>query len=329
MEPIVFFNIGWMKNYAGIDPGDPTVGGHRSLQGRLHGAEAFNFAPVSGKLYGYRPSGETSTNIDRLGANKRDSKIEGVTVVWIARRPESSETLVVGWYKNATIHRHTQPLPPDAASQHRPTDEYMIEARSEDCRLLPVGARSFQVRSWRKEAPGYGQSPTFYDVSDAYRSRVSKYISQIESNVAAARAQKSRKPRGRGADLRKTIEERAVEHAWEFYTSEIGGGWTVVSVEDDNKGWDLECTRGEERRLIEVKGRGRDHSWAELTPNEWSKMKDPEHRAIYDLYVVTACLSDNPVASIFRHDGKAGWVADDGRILTIQLREAARVSFNI
>jgi hypothetical protein len=328
VAPIVFFNIGWMEKYAGIDPADPTIGGHRSLKGRSHGAEAFNFAPVAGKLYGYRPSGETRTDIDRLGA-KKEPTIDGVTVVWIARRPKSTETMVVGWYKNATVYRSTQPLPAAAARQKRPIDEYMIEARAADCRLLPIGARTFQVRSWRKGAPGYGQSPTFYDATDVYRSRVSSYIEQIESNANSMRAGRSTRRRisGVDADRRREIEKCAIKHATAYFKSRYGGRWEVETVEADNKGWDLECFRGDKKLLVEVKGRGRSELWAELTPNEWSKMKDPEHQPDYVLYVVTDCLSENPVASIFRHDGAGVWMTEDGRMLNIERREAARVSF--
>lgn len=45
-------------------------------------------------------------NIDRLGGAGADS-VDGVLVVWTARRPKGG-TVVVGWYKDATVYRYYQ-----------------------------------------------------------------------------------------------------------------------------------------------------------------------------------------------------------------------------
>src|SRR4051812_19396746 len=43
--PIIYFNIGWMKRYAGATPDDQTLGGMGYLAEHKHGAESFNFLP--------------------------------------------------------------------------------------------------------------------------------------------------------------------------------------------------------------------------------------------------------------------------------------------
>lgn len=325
LKEMIFFNIGWMSSYSGYSPNDPTLGGHGHLKKNRHGAESHNFAPVDGRLYGYRPPGEKKIEISRLGAGRKDHTIEGITVVWIARHPKSKDAFVVGWYKNAVVHRGTQPLPSAAASQQRLYDEFMVEADEKNCRLLPPEARTFQILSTHRRPGGFGQSPTFYDILDLYRSDVARYIASVEGNIAISRKRSTRRTRSRvDPEIRLKIERTAVDHAISYYASDIGGGWDVESVETLGKGWDLECRREDEILLVEVKGCGGSDLAAELTPNEWSKMKHPDHQNSYSLYIVTDCLSGFPVPSIFRHRN-AKWQTDDGRSLSIEIREGARV----
>jgi len=322
--PMVFFNIGWMTHYRGAASDDQTLGGHGHLKTSNHGAEAFNFMPVAGRYYGYRPTGEKGVNISRLGADTRDDSITGVTVVWMARRPNSQDTVIVGWYRNATVYRAVQAVPP--ASPIREWPEYMVEAAVDDCRLLPIGARNFQILSSHKMDGSFGQSPTFYDALDLYRTKVAAYIAKVESNIIAA---KRRTGRGGGRnsnpEMRRKIETKAVDHATAYYESEEGGGWFVESVEKLARGWDLECRRGDDILYVEVKGCGGNEVRAELTPNEWSKMNDLRYRPSYVAYIVTDCLGEAPLASVFQYSPKAGWRTPDGRKLEIEERMAARV----
>ncbi len=121
--------------------------------------------------------------------------------------------------------------------------------------------------------------------------------------------------------MRFKVERAAVDCATEYYESEEGGGYEVVSVENDRKGWDLEATKGNEKLLVEVKGLSRSKLLCQLTSNEYKKMRSEKN---YTLFVVcNAC--DNPNKSIFRKKGKR-WCTEDGRELTIKPKEAAEVS---
>ena len=325
VAPMVFFNIGWMTHYHGAASDDQTLGGHAHLKTSTHGAEAYNFVPFEGRLYGYRPTGEKGVNIRRLGASPNDENISGVTVVWMARRPNSQDTVIVGWYRNATVHRTIQAVP--AAAPAREWPEYMVEAAVENCRLLPVTARNFQIFSAHRVEGGFGQSPTYYDALDLFRTKVAAYIDIVDSNVSGAKRRGHRgSPRNMNPELRRQVEENAVRHATSYYESEEGGAWEVESVEALARGWDLECRRDNEVLYVEVKGCSGNEVRAELTPNEWAKMNDLSYRESYVLYVVTGCLSEAPLASIFRHGPKCGWRTMDGRSLTIEERMAARVS---
>ena len=80
--PLIFCNIGWMKNYNGIS-GDSIESGGKYNQHSI-GHEVCNFTNNNGNVYGYvQPVGET-IKIEKIGASKKDEKIDGVTVVWTA-----------------------------------------------------------------------------------------------------------------------------------------------------------------------------------------------------------------------------------------------------
>ena len=82
------------------------------------------------------------------------------------------------------------------------------------------------------------------------------------------------------------IEAIAVEHVKKY---EVSQGRKVVSVEEENCGWDLtSLLAGQVARYIEVKGRASVGSVA-LTPNEWIKAQ--RFAKDYWLYIVTNCSS--------------------------------------
>ena len=49
-------------------------------------------------------------------------------------------------------------------------------------------------------------------------------------------------------------------------------GYNVISVEDENKGWDLEATKGKAFLCIEVKGLAGSQISVHISKNESSKM---------------------------------------------------------
>jgi hypothetical protein len=115
MDKMVFFNIAWMNEYKGITPNDRPVHGGKHVEDFLYGDEVYNFQAYRGKMYGFVEVGwkpkPRCINIAHFGASKREKSVSGVLVVWVARHPRKPHTLVVGWYKNATIYRQRQKPP--------------------------------------------------------------------------------------------------------------------------------------------------------------------------------------------------------------------------
>lgn len=327
--PIVYFNIGWMKRYAGTAADDPTIGGHGFLtkEEHEHGAESFNFQPASGgKMQGYRPPGSgEKTDISRLGAARGDEYIDGVLAIWMAREPGSGSTRIVGWYENARIYRTAQAGDFKLDGE---TEYYTAVAETVDCRLLPPVARSFEIKSSRT-APGegFGQKPTWYGAK-AVDERVWRYVSTYGVRPATPKKTKGKgkPPRNHDPELRRKVERRAVEHAVSYYKSVYGADCRIDSVEAQAKGWDLEVFCTDEPLLVEVKGLMNAELVCELTPNEFEKMLHPENSARYIVYVVNNALAEAPQAplpTVFEHRGGEKWVSQDGKKLKIRRKVGA------
>ena len=76
------------------------------------------------------------------------------------------------------------------------------------------------------------------------------------------------------------IEQEAVKRAINHYKEK---GYKVISVENENKGWDLEATKNEDKLYIEVKGRRNSQWQIKMTENEYNKMQ--QHSDKYRLFI--------------------------------------------
>ncbi|MGT2465037.1 hypothetical protein ACVOMV_06020 [Mesorhizobium atlanticum] len=130
-------------------PEPPRTTKPRELHGYLkvhqHGAEAFNFAKTeAGTVRGYRPpGGREQINITKMGAARGAPHIGNALVVWLAKEPGSGKTLIVGWYRNATVFRAARDGDININGE---TISYSAEATASDATLVPLPLRTFQVQ---------------------------------------------------------------------------------------------------------------------------------------------------------------------------------------
>ena len=149
--PITVFRVCRMKYYNGRN-GDECIGGGEYIAQHGFGGEIFNFRPFEGYMFGYvQPPGRGDYNarkiqIEKLGAARKVSFIDGVTVVWVARKPNVGGTYVVGWYDGATVFRewHEPPQGSNRTYNNEPLG-YYAKAKQKNCVLLPVEKRTFQI----------------------------------------------------------------------------------------------------------------------------------------------------------------------------------------
>lgn len=166
VDKLIFLNIGWMKNYRGLD-GDTIKGGGSFVGSHGYGFEIFNFQPFQGRMYGYveRPS----IALERLGARPSADSVSGVLTVWVATNPWSGGRYIVGWYNDATVYRRAQNPPPGvnrkippniALPRHQGVDvPYFVSAKEQDCVLIPESQRDFRIPTGEG---GMGQANIWY-----------------------------------------------------------------------------------------------------------------------------------------------------------------------
>lgn len=173
---MLFCNVGWMQKYNGIEGDSIDRGGLYNENETGH--EVCNFSVVRGNVYGYvQPTGQIK--IERLGANKKDEFISGVTVVWTAS-PESGGTAVVGWYKNATVYREYQALPTQVKLQkENGLNHYRVKAFASDSTLLPPEERTLLIP--RRVTGGMGQSNVWYADSPESKKHVARVLKFIDN----------------------------------------------------------------------------------------------------------------------------------------------------
>ena len=131
-------------------------------------------------------------------------------------------------------------------------------------------------------------------------------------------------PRQSDPALRAKVEKAAIDHVTNHWPYP---GYECESVESENKGWDLEFTRGARKLLVEVKGCSGDAGQVELTPNEYKAMWDC--RDVYRLAIVTRAL-EAPQLSIIHFNGSdETWRDQDDREVRLMERTGVIVRTDI
>ena len=313
---LVIFNIGWMNDYQGLTESDPIVNGGSYVRENKSGGEVKNFLPSDdGWYYGYVQPPGSGINLKNLGAAPDATHADDVTIVFTAT-PKKGGNVVVGWYQNACVWRD---------QQKHGDSTYFAKARTENCTLLPPDKRRLPVPRARKGIWGMGQSNIRYvkdaDESEDFVCDLRKCM-QDHSGIDRPGPVPSRQQSD--PFLRAKVEKAAIKYVAKYYE---GKGYECVSVESDNKGWDLKFTRDVDELLVEVKGCSGDAGQVELTPNEYAAMRNRHLRDVYRLAVVTRAL-DKPRLSIVRFNESDGtWHDQDDRKVRLNERKGVRVIF--
>ncbi len=322
---ILLCNVSWMNRYAGVTPDDTPRHGGDYVREHGFGHEAINFAPLGDTSYGFVQLRTGTINISRLDAGA-GSEIDDVLVIWRARSNQGS--VIIGWYKHATVYRKLQEPMPGHSFTYKGetiTPQWIVKAKKADTFLVPPHQRVFKVPVSHK---GFG-SQTFVSFLDSetkevtvFRDQVTDYISKAEKGLFTPPTKGKKGPIDQVRKLR--IEKAAIDAVADFYTDR---GYDVDSVEKENVGYDLIATAGPSKLLIEVKGTSLTDSDAitvNLTPNEYHRSK--ARRIQYRICIVTDCLN-KPVVNEFawKKEGEQWEDENSGAVLGI----AEAVSANL
>ena len=314
MDRILFANIGWMIHYRGQSSNDTISGGGSYRDDDKH--EAYNFSNLNGWCYGYvQPVRWGTINLSRIDANidKFEEKIDDVLVIWTARRPDVGGTFIVGWYKHATVYKTWQEI--NAAERN--CYDFIIKAKAKDCTLLSVDDRCFQIPRANQGGKGWmGQSNVWY--ADANNLEVKRFRKEVMNYVVSESKQRASTHKHFRFDVeaQKKVEETAINIVRKAYEKKR---FNVVSVEKENKGWDLEAQKDKLFLRIEVKGLAGKEISVHITQNEYDKMCDKNNNVNYRLCVVTSTL-DDPELYTFIFD-RNKWVCEDYAELTLCFEE--------
>ena len=317
---VLFCNVGWMEFYRGLGRGDAIKGGGSFVETEERGGEVCNFEPHGGFVHGYvRPPGKT-IDTKRIAGHDAES-IDNVLIVWTAPRNGRSPTVVVGWYRNATVFREFQEfdrVPP--VHEENELTGYRFKAKADGAELLPIDSRTFEIRKHKKGL--MGQSNIWYADSEEGQSVVDRVLALVDGRPTPQRI----KTRKTDPEHNAKVEKAAVRTVREHFERL---GYTVESVETDYVGWDLEAKFRVRRCLrIEVKGLSGSDPAVELTPKEYEKFQ--EEADDYRLAIVTDAVSRTPRLMICRFSGeRREWIVETGGIadgrMEIEPRSSARV----
>ncbi|WP_207425689.1 DUF3883 domain-containing protein [Pedobacter sp. SYSU D00535] len=317
-DRLLFLNTGWMDLYQGL-ANDSIRGGGKHVQREGWGGEVYNFKPHRGNCYAYvqpkidrKYNNPSTIKLEKLGGSKSDQKIEGITVVWTASDPDNGGTKIVGWFRNATVYRTLQDAPSGSGRLISGASfGYFVSAKVEDCTLLPKDNRVKVVE--RAKKGWMGQSNVWYaDQNPDFVREVRAYIKNRGVPPVP------NPPRQPDTLRRIEVEKAAVDLVTRHFTSLE---YQVESVERDNVGWDLEARRERLTLKIEVKGLSGKEVVAELTANEYKKMK--EFQSEYRLCIVTSAL-ENPTLHMFYYSVEnLAWIDEKGRRLGLEEKVSA------
>lgn len=150
------------------------------------GAEEWNFLDVNGNCYGYvetkfNKNRKNTLHIERIDSSFRNSnEIKNVLVVWVSKNKYGKQK-IVGWYKNATVYREHQVDPIRCQFNNY---SYNVIAKANDCTLLPIEERKFEVPVVNKKEGiefGFGQSNVWYANENNAKEFVNSVVNYIEN----------------------------------------------------------------------------------------------------------------------------------------------------
>ena len=197
MKPIIFVRIADMKYYQGITGNDKPVNGGSYVGETGLAHECYNFDSVKEngqdyeKCLGYfRINGSNSNqlHIDRMPGCKLlkdEEKLEGVTVVFVSKAVGAKSMRVVGFYKNAIAYRYPRYMEFENGYEQ----EYLFEARRENCVVLPYttrfGSSNWYVPSSTSKGSkfGFGRANVWYAGGEGASEKEIEYAERMLDSI--------------------------------------------------------------------------------------------------------------------------------------------------
>jgi len=179
----------------------------------------------------------------------------------------------------------------------------------QDLMLKPFETIGAKVRPLKRVDPGIAKIPalrpgpiaTLYNISSTDAQKLllaARAAMRVDPAEAASRANGALKGAGFGApEQNRRVEQAAIKFVTRYFENKR---WNVKNFSDQNRGYDLVCSRQGKSLHLEVKGsRGTKHQFI-VTANERKVWRSDSK---YVLALVTNALSSMPSLSLFRGIG--------------------------
>ena len=341
MPRVIFLHGINMASYCGHEE-NVHSGSFKTAREQGFGHEIYNFRNVNGRCYGFvqltsRNGRPRTIDLKNLGGPASADAVDGVLVIWTAPCRDGAGREVVGWYRNATVHREligpSGELKAERQFEHPVTGEtveigYRVEAGAEDCFLLHPEQRVLRIPTYPQGTKGVpGQASVYYpylqasDVAKELRRRVLDFVNDSGTRSAKPSRTAGRPARGRqDQERKKEIEKAAVDYVCAYFGSGPKGlGFKIESRENENVGYDLFMTKGDVTLCVEVKGRSRDEVTAEFSRNESQTIQKVQKGRFavgdYRVCIVTDALDERDNRTLHHFSwwkGKKRWIKVDG-----------------
>lgn len=178
---ILFCNITWMEYYDHICfPHETPRFGGSFVKETGTAFESWNFHRYEGGYYGFvetKYRGGTAVqekanqlHIEKIDQNATGESVDHVTVVFCAHSEKLGKTVVVGWYKDATVFR--------GRKTHSDGHIYNLQAR--EGVLLPEVLRTKVIPRAKEGGFGFGQSNIRYPIGEGADNAVKEILTYIK-----------------------------------------------------------------------------------------------------------------------------------------------------
>ncbi|MBF6650212.1 protein NO VEIN domain-containing protein [Methylobacter sp. BlB1] len=310
---LLVFRVGYMPAYDGAGP---ISGGGAHIEEHGEGGEMWNFRVEGGRCYGYVMTRHfAGVDLSRIAPDDQwstNDELDDVDIVFIAKKPSGGRQVVVGWYRGATVfHKKYRKRRGKKRLGDWDRLDYLCQVDADRAVLLPEDLRTFEVPYAPVNGKGFpGQSNVWYPHSDSIKvanfvAKLRKYVASSQKGHSATKTPTQKKAGWSAApdkDRVIQIELAAISATSAYFEKE---GYKVISVEKDNRGWDLEVSKNGEYLLIEVKGHIGNVIQFELTPNEYAQLQI--NRKSYRVCVVRNALENSDVEVYMPAENNGAW----------------------
>jgi hypothetical protein len=185
------------EKYEGNIDEDPIKNGGSYIKQNKFGHEIYNYLNCNNKYYGYTQIPGKQLKLNRIDKENNRDYIDGVRIIFVAKKPKEGGEYIVSWYNNAKAYQNKQKCPVDRINKidqdlnNTKTKieavgndfDYWFETNTENGVILPEDKRNFKLSKY--EEGGLGKSNILYadkEKDENIKMKINNYINNYINN---------------------------------------------------------------------------------------------------------------------------------------------------